>query len=141
MCIELIHQKSVPLVGGPALPFIDQGGSRGYRWEKEENAEGIEGPLREPGLPFSLCLACLAWQTVSEATCSLILVGHALAPFSKWVRPILCRRMAWRAGEPSRESSGNNRGSDHTSVTVDDVSSVLDHSGYHMPVLVSMPEG
>ena len=39
-------------MGGPALPFIDQGGSRGYRSEKKENTEGIEGPLREPGLPF-----------------------------------------------------------------------------------------
>ena len=58
-CLELIHQKLVPLVGGPALPFIDQGGSRGYRWEKEENAEGIEGPLSELGLPFSMCLPCL----------------------------------------------------------------------------------
>ena len=56
MCVELIHQKSVPSVGGPALPFINQGGSRVYRWEKEENSKGIEGPSRELGLPFSLCL-------------------------------------------------------------------------------------
>ena len=26
LCVELVCQKSVPLVGGPALPFIDQGG-------------------------------------------------------------------------------------------------------------------
>ena len=46
----VVHQKSVPLVGSPALPFIDQGGSRGYRWEKEENTKGIEGPSKDPGL-------------------------------------------------------------------------------------------
>ena len=56
LCVELIRQKSVPSMGAPALPFIDQGGSRGYRWEKEENTKGIEGPSRESGLPFSLCL-------------------------------------------------------------------------------------
>ena len=121
-------------MGGPALPFIDQGGSRGYRSEKEVNTKGIEGPSREPGLPFSLGLPYLTWQTVSEVACLLILIGHALAPFSKWVRPIPCRRTVRRAG------SGSNRGNDHTSVIVDDVSSVLDYSGCRMPMLVSTPE-
>ena len=49
----VVRQKSVPLVGSPALPFIGQGGSRGYRWEKEENSKGIEGPSKGLGLPFS----------------------------------------------------------------------------------------
>ena len=53
LCVE-----SIPLVGCPALPFIDQGGNRGYRWEKEEKTKGREGHLREPGLPFPLCLPC-----------------------------------------------------------------------------------
>ena len=75
-----------------------------------------------------------------EVAWLLIFIGHALAPFSKWVRPIPCRRMVRRAGEPSSDPSGSNRGSDHTSVTVDYVSSVLDRSGRRMPVLVSMPE-
>ena len=128
-------------MGCPALSFIDQGGSRGYRSENEENIKGIEGPSREPGLPFSLCLPYLTWQTVSEVACSLIFVGHALAFFSKWVHPILRRRMVRRAGEPSCDPSGGNRGSEHTFVTVDDVSSILDRSGCRMPVLVSTPEG
>ena len=54
----VVRQKSVPLVGSPALPFIDQGGSRGYRWEKEENTKGIEGPSKVPGLSFPLSLPC-----------------------------------------------------------------------------------
>ena len=124
----------------PCPPFYRQGGSRGYRSEKKENIKGIEGPSREPGLPFSLCLPCLTWQTVLEVACSLIFVGHTLAFFSKWVRPILCRRTVRRAGEPSYDPSGSNQGSDHTSVTVDDVISVLDRSGCRMPVLVSAPE-
>ena len=109
--------------------------------EKKENAKVIEGPLRESGLPFSLCLSCLTWQTVSEVTCSLILVGHALAPFSKWVRPILRRQTVRHAGGPSYDPSGSNRVSDYTSVTMDDVISILDHSGCCMPVLVSALEG
>ena len=52
VCVELLRPASVPLVGGPALSFIDQGGSRGYRSENEENIKGIEGPSREPSLPF-----------------------------------------------------------------------------------------
>ena len=140
MCVELIRQKLVPLVVGPALPFIDQGGSRGYRWEEEENAEGIEGPLRESGLPFSLCMPCLTWQTVSEVACLLIFVGHSLALFSKWVRPILRRWMVQHAREPHCNPSGSNGGSDHTSVTVDDVTFVLDRNGCRMFVLVSASE-
>ena len=35
----VVRQKLVPLVGSPALPFIDQGGSRGYRWEKVEKTK------------------------------------------------------------------------------------------------------
>ena len=127
-------------MGSPALPFIGQGGSRGYKWEKEEKTKDIGGPSKDPGVPFFLRLPCLTWQTMSEVACLLIFVGHALAPFSKWVLPIPCRRTVWRAGEPSSDPSGSNWGSDHTSVTVDDVSSVLDRSGRRMPVLVSAPE-
>ena len=127
-------------MGSPALPFIDQGRSRGYRWEKGENTKGIEGPSKDPGLPFFPRLSCLTWQTVLEVAWLLIFIGHVLAPFSKWVRPILCRRTVRRAGEPSSDPSGSNRGSDHMSVTVDDVSSVLDRSGRRKLVLVSAPE-
>ena len=77
---------------------------------------------------------------MSEVACLLIFVGHALAPFSKWVHPIPCRWTVRRVEEPSGDPSGSNRGSDHTSVTIDDVSSVLDCSGRRMPVLVSAPE-
>ena len=108
VCVCSVKNRS-PFVGSHALPFIDQGGSRGYRWEKEENIKGIEGPLREPGLPFSLCLPCLTRQAVSEVACLLIFVDHALASFSKWLRPILRQRMVRRAGEPSCDPSGGNR--------------------------------
>jgi len=78
---------------------------------------------------------------VLEVACSLIFVGHTLAFFSKWVHPILYQRMVRRAEELSYDPSGSNRGSDHTSVTVDDVISILDRSGCRMPVLVSVPKG
>ena len=77
---------------------------------------------------------------MSEVAYSLILIGHALASFSKWVCPILRWRTVRRAEEPSCDPSGSNRESNHTPVTVDDVISILDRSGYHMPVLVSVSE-
>ena len=77
----VVHQKSVPLVGSPTLPFIGQGGSRGYRWEKEENTKSIEGPSKDPVLPFSPRLSCITWQTVSGVPCWLIFASHALASF------------------------------------------------------------
>ena len=109
----------------------------GERGKYQRYRRSFEGA----GLPFSLFLPCLTWQTTSVVACLLILVGHTLAPFHKWVCPILCRRMVRRVGEPSCDSSGSNWGSDHTFVTIDDVSSVLDRSGCHMPVLVTAPEG
>ena len=59
---------------------------------------GIEGPSKDPGLHFSLCLPCITWQTVSEVVCSLIFITHALASFSKWVRPIPPLQAACRIG-------------------------------------------
>ena len=139
LCVS--HSLKVgPFSGEPYPLFYRPRGGRGYRWEKEENTKGIEGPSKDSGLPFFLCLPCLTWQTVLEVACLLIFVGHALAPFSKWVCPIPCRRTVRRAGEPSGDPSGSNRGSGHASVTVDDVSSILDRSGRRMPVLVSAPK-
>ena len=46
------------LVGCPALPFIGQGGSRAYKWEKEEKTKGRKCPLEVLGLPFPLSLPC-----------------------------------------------------------------------------------
>ena len=106
MCV-LHCFRSVPLVGSPALPFIDQGGSRGYRWEKEENTKGIEGPSKDSGPPFSPRLPCITWQTVSEVLCSLIVVAHALASCSKWVRPIPPLQAACRIGLPNSDPVGS----------------------------------
>ena len=47
-----------PLSGVPCPPFYRPRGSRGYRREKEGKTKGREGPSREPGLPFPLCLPC-----------------------------------------------------------------------------------
>ena len=75
-----------------------------------------------------------------EVACLLIFVGHGLALFSKWVRPILHRRTVRRAGEPRRDPSGSNKGSNHTAVTIDDVIYVLDPNGCRMSVLVFAPK-
>ena len=46
-----------------------------------------------------------------------------------------------RTRVPSHDPTGSRQGSDHMSVTVDDVSSLLDHSGCHMLMSGSASEG
>ena len=139
MCVELIRKESA-FSGEPCPPFYRPRGSRGYRWEKRGKYQRYRRSFEGAGSSFFLVPALLNTQAVSEVAYSLILVGHALASFSKWVRPILRRRTVRRTGEPSCDPSRSNRGSDHTSITVDDVISILDRSGCRMPVLVSVPE-
>ena len=54
LAMSCLSKRSVPLVGCPALPFIDQGGSRGYRWEKEEKPK-VEKVLRGSRVFLFLC--------------------------------------------------------------------------------------
>ena len=103
--------------------------------------KGREGPSREPGLPFPLCLPYQHGRSCQEWRVCLSSWGRALASFSKWVHPILHRWMVRRAREPSCDPLRSRQGSDHTSVTVDDVSSILDRSGCRMLVLVFAFEG
>ena len=56
--VELIHQKSVALVGCPTLPFIDQEGAGVTDGRKRKKTKCGEGPSGEPSLPFSVCLPC-----------------------------------------------------------------------------------
>ena len=46
--VELIRQKSVPLVGCPTFPLIDQGGAGVIK----EKTRGREGPSKVLGLLF-----------------------------------------------------------------------------------------
>ena len=137
--IDLFCELILPLSGVPCPPFYRPRGSRGYRWKKEENTKGIEGPLKDPGLPFSLRLPCITWQTVSEVACSLIFVGHALASFSKWVRPIPPLRAACRTGLLISDPMGSGWRGDCSFVTVGDGSPRLEHSGCRMFVSGSSP--
>jgi hypothetical protein len=92
---------------------------------------------------FLFPCACPA-NMAGHARDGVFIYPHRAMPwplFSKWVHPILHRWMVQRARELSYDPSGSRRGSDPTSVTVDDVSSMLDHSGCHMLVLVSVSEG
>ena len=139
LCVS--HPLKVgPFSGEPCPPFYRPRGEQGLQMGERGKKQGYTRSFEGSGLPSFLRLPFLTWQTMSEVACLLIFIGHALAPFSKWVRLIPCRRTVRRAGELSSDPSGSNRGSDHTSVTVDDVSSVLDRSGRRMPVLVSVPE-
>ena len=55
---KTINQKSVPLVGCPALPFIDQGGAGVTDGRKGKKTKGREGSSGELGLPLPVCLPC-----------------------------------------------------------------------------------
>ena len=107
-------------MGSPALPFIDQGGSRGYRWEKEENTKSIEGPSKDPGLPFFPRLLCITWQTVLGVACLLIFVGQAPASFSKWVCPVPPPRAACRTGLSISDPMGSGWHGDCLFATIED---------------------
>ena len=58
LCVESDRSKVGPLNGVSCPPFYRPRGSRGYRWVKEEKTKGREGPSRESGLPFPMCLPC-----------------------------------------------------------------------------------
>ena len=128
-------------MGSPALPFIDQGGSRGYRWENEESTKSIEGPSKDPGLPFFPRLPCITWQTVSGVACLLIFVGHALASFSKWARPVLLPQVACQTGLAISDPVGSGWLDDCPFATIEDGSPSLERSGCRMSVLGSSPGG
>ena len=54
MCYVMrdVLNRSVPLVGCPAFPFIDQGGAEIAEWEKEEKPEAKEALRRCRVFPF-----------------------------------------------------------------------------------------
>ena len=133
--------KVGPLVGSHALPFIYQGGSRCYRWEKEDNTKSIEGPSKDPGLPFFPRLPCITWQTVSGVVCLLIFVGYALASFSKWVHPIPPLQVACQTRLSISDPMGSGWRGDCSFATVEDRSPPLERGGCRMSVLGSSPGG
>ena len=54
LCVESIRHFN----GVPCPPFIDQGGAGITDGRKRKKLEGREGPSKELGLPFPLCLPC-----------------------------------------------------------------------------------
>ena len=102
----------------------------------------IEGPSKDSGLPFFLRLSCITWQTVSGVAWLLIFVGHALASFSKWVRPVPPPRATCRiAVSICNPVVGSEWRGDCSFATVEDGSPPLESSGCRMSVSGSSPEG
>ena len=127
-------------MGCPAFPFIDQGGAEVTDGRKKKNQRPrryFEGA----GSSFSSEPAPLIWQTVPGVARSLILIG----PCSGFVQQVVTSHPASAGGAAHHGAElrpyGSRRGSDHTSISVDDVSSLLDHSGCHMIMLGSTSEG
>ena len=142
MCnvVRGVSNLSIPLVGCPAFLFIDQrraGVIDGKKKKNQRPRRSFEGV----GSSFSSEPAPLTWQTVPRIARSLILIGPCSGFVHNWSRPIPPHRVARRTRVPSHDPTGSRRGSDHMSVTVDDVSSLLDCSGCRMLMLGSTPEG
>ena len=97
----LARPASIPLVGSPALPFIDKGGGVGiYRWGKRKNTKSVEGPLRDPSLPSSP-LKALVWFWLIDETLSANLVYQddyeigSTTPSDEAMTKIMTMVMAW----------------------------------------------
>ena len=88
--------------------------------------------MKDPGLPFFLRLPCITWQTVSGVAWLLIFVGHALASFSKWVRPVLPPRVACRTGVSICDPMGSAWRGDCSFTIEEDGSPPLERSGCRM---------
>ena len=134
-----------PLSGVPCLPFYRPRGRRDYRWKKEEKPE-VKKVLRRCQVFFFLCaspavMADDARDCSMLGACPLILIGPCSGFVTKWSHPILPRRAARRTKVLNRDPTGSRRLSDPTSVTVDDVSFLLDRSGCRMLLSGSVPEG
>ena len=78
---------------------------------------------------------------MSEAVCLLIFVGHALASFSKWVRPVPPPWTACWTGVSICDPVGSGRRGECSFATVEDESLPLERSGCRMSVSGSSPEG
>ena len=138
LCVESIR----PLSGASCPPFYRPRGEQelhmGERGKNQRQRRSFEGA----GSSFSLEPALLSWQTMPGIACHVDPNRARLwLCFSEWSRPILPRRTMRCVRVPSHDSTGSRRGSDYTPVTIDDVSSLLDYSGCHMPMLVFTPEG
>ena len=109
-------------MGCPVLPFIDQErvGVIDGRKRKKPKVEKVPW-----GSQVFLFPCAYPANMVARASNGAFIYPHGVQ----------------RAREPSCDPSGSRRGSDHTSITVDDVTSVLDHSGCRMLMLVSASEG
>ena len=98
-------------------------------------------PFEGSGSPFFPCLFCITWQTVSGVACLLIFVGHALASFSKWVRPVPPPRATCRIGLSIFDPVGSGWHGDCSFATVEDRSPPLERIGCRMSMSGSLLEG
>ena len=132
-----------PLSGVPCLPFYGPRGSRDYKWEKGEQPEAKK-VLRRCRVFLSLRaspadMADGARDSFMLGVCPLMMPRSGL--ISKWSRPIPPRRAARRTKVLIHDPTGSGWRSDCTSVTVENVSLLLDRSGCRILPSGSTPEG
>ena len=141
MCVELVRQEPIPLVGGLALPFIDQGGAWVTDGRKKKN-QRPRSPFEGVGLSFNAEPALLTrCQGLARLPGARVLATPCPYRISKWPRPVLPLQAACQTRVLACGPVGSGQHGDNTSVTVDGASLFLDRSCCRMSVLVSAPEG
>ena len=149
-----VFYRSIPLVGCPAFPFIDQG-KAGFTDGRKKRNQRQRRSFKDVGSSFSSERTPLTRQTVpgiapswcvsadpDRAALGVCLLMMPCSGFvSKWSRPIPPRRAARWTRVLIRDPTGSGRRSDCMSITIDDVSFLLDRSGCRMLSSRSAPEG
>ena len=138
LCVSRLS-KFGPFSGEPYPPFYRPRGEQGLQMGERGKFQGYRRSFEGSGSSFFPCPPCLTLQTVSEVACLLIFVGHALASFSKWVRPVSPPRAACKIGVSICDPVGSRRRGDCSFATVEDGSLPLERSGCRMSVSDSSP--
>ena len=142
MSVESRFLFGPPSVGSHALPFIDEGGSRGYRWVKRGNYQGYRRSFEGLGTSFSSKPASdtASWcQRLARSPGACVPMMLHLYLICKWSRPVPPPRAACRAEMFPHGPVGSGWCGDRSFVTVEDGSPSLDCIGCPMLMSGSSP--
>ena len=129
-------------MGCPAFSFIDQG-EAGIIDERKKKNQRQRRSFEGAGSSFFSERALLTADGAMDS--SMLGVYPLMMPCSglinKWSRPIPPRRAARRTRVLIHDPTGSGRRSDRTSITIEDVSLLLDRSGCRILPSGYVPEG
>ena len=140
MCVQLIRQELIPLVGGPALPFIDQGGE-GLQMGERGKYQGYRRSFEGSGSSF---FPAPALYNMADSVRSGVFVDlHRPCPglFQQVGASHPAPRVACRTGLLNSDPVGTDVVVTARFAIVEDRSLFLERCGCRMSVLGSSPSG